>query len=53
MDIEILEIRNGHIAMPTRPGLGVTVPDELFERPPQVPDAPFFVDSGDFHTPEW
>lgn len=53
MDIEILEIENGHIAMPTKPGLGVSVSDELFEHPPQVPDAPFFVNDRDFHVPGW
>jgi galactonate dehydratase len=53
MDIEILEIKNGHIAAPRKPGLGVSVADELFENPPDVCDAPFFVDGGDFHVPEW
>ena len=53
MDIEVLEIKDGHIVAPTRPGLGVSISDELFDHPPQVPDAPFFVDTRDFHAPEW
>lgn len=53
MDIGILEIKDGYIVAPTKPGLGVSVADELFENPPAVPDAPFFVNDRDFHTPEW
>jgi hypothetical protein len=53
MDIEILEIKDGYIAAPKKPGLGVSVDDELFDNPPAVCHAPFFVDNRDFHAPEW
>jgi galactonate dehydratase len=53
MDIEILKIEDGHFATPKKPGLGIFVPDELFDHPRSFRDAPFFVDNSDFHAPEW
>lgn len=53
VDAEILRIRDGYIDLPTRPGLGVSISDDVFDRQPVVPDAPFFTDAADFHVPEW
>ena len=53
VDAEILTIRDGYIELPTRPGLGVSICDAVFEEQPPVPDAPFFTDPSDFHVPEW
>lgn len=53
IDADILTVRDGYIHLPTRPGLGVSIDDAVFERQPPVPDAPFFTDRTDFHVPEW
>lgn len=53
MDMEVLKIENGHLSVPKKPGLGIFVPDELFDHPRDFCNAPFFVDNSDFHAPEW
>lgn len=53
IDTEILEIRGGYIQAPQKPGLGVSVADEVFEKQPRVPEPPLFFDRADFHVPEW
>ena len=53
VDAEILEIKDGYIEAPKKPGLGISIADELFENPPAVREAPFFLDPNDFHVPEW
>jgi galactonate dehydratase len=53
MDVEALTIEDGYISRPERPGLGIDIDDEVFEDPPEVPDAPLFFDRDNFHVPEW
>lgn len=53
VDAEILTVRNGYINAPRRPGLGVTIADEVFEGAVAVNESPFFGDARDFHVPEW
>lgn len=53
VDAEILNIKDGYIEAPKKPGLGVSIADELFENPPVVREAPLFLDPSDFHVPEW
>jgi galactonate dehydratase len=53
IDTEILEIDDGYIPAPDKPGLGVSIDDEVFEEQPPVPDEPLFFDRDNFHVPEW
>jgi len=54
IDYDILGVEDGYIPAPEKPGLGVSVSDELFEDGPDVDltDPPLFVDPNDFHVPE-
>lgn len=53
IDTEILEIEDGYIPASDKPGLGVSIDDEVFEDQPPVPDEPLFFDRDNFHVPEW
>jgi galactonate dehydratase len=53
IDTDVLEIEDGFITAPERPGLGVEIDDEVFEKQPPVPEAPLFFDRSNFHVPEW
>lgn len=53
IDTDILEIEDGYIPAPDKPGLGVTIDDEVFEEQPPVPEEPLFFDRDNFHVPEW
>jgi galactonate dehydratase len=53
LDTAAIEIEDGYIQKPSKPGLGIEVDDALFEDDLDVPDAPLFVDRSDFHVPEW
>jgi len=51
---DVVEDTDGRIPAPERPGLGVEVDDELFEEEYATPaETPLFVDTDDFHVPEW
>ncbi|QCC49392.1 galactonate dehydratase [Halobellus limi] len=53
LDTAAIEIEDGYIQKPSKPGLGIEVDDALFEDDLDVPNAPLFVDRSDFHVPEW
>lgn len=53
LDMDVLEIENGYIPKPDRPGLGTDVDDAVFEEDLDVPVSPLFFDPDDFHVPEW
>ncbi len=53
IDTEVLEIEDGYIPAPDKPGLGVEIDDEVFEEQPPVPEEPLFFDRDNFHVPEW
>jgi galactonate dehydratase len=46
-------IAEGSIQSPQKPGFGVEVSDDLFDREWEVPPVPRFWDRSDFHVPEW
>jgi galactonate dehydratase len=48
-----LEVEDGRVEAPETPGLGVDVDDVVFDGDVAVPDAPLYVDTDDFHVPEW
>lgn len=54
LNIDILEIEDGYIPAPEKPGLGVSVDDEVFEDDFDVgyESSPLFVDPEDFHVPQ-
>jgi galactonate dehydratase len=53
VDVPWLEVEDGRVDAPESPGLGVEVDDAVFEEELDVPDAPLYVDTEDFHVPEW
>lgn len=53
IDIPWLNVKNGRIEAPESPGLGVSVDDAVFDEEVEVPDAPLYLNTEDFHVPEW
>lgn len=53
LDMDVLEIKDGYIEKPTKPGLGVEIADEVFEADLDIPESPLFFEPDDFHVPEW
>jgi galactonate dehydratase len=54
IDSSVVDIEDGHISRPEAPGLGIEVDDAVFEEEYGTPaDTPLFVDTDDFHVPEW
>lgn len=54
LDIGVLDIKDGYIHAPEKPGFGVSVSDEVFEDGFEIDleDPPLFVDPTDFHVPQ-
>lgn len=54
IDSSVVDIEDGVIPAPEKPGLGIEVDDAVFDETYGTPkDTPLFVDTSDFHVPEW
>ena len=53
INTDVLEIENGYIFAPEKPGLGIEISDEAFESPPAVSETPLYLNDESLIHPDW